>query len=150
MMPHWYTRLLYIKRVKYLILANGTPQSVPIHHFGEWYPAECTATRPNVQIIFYAPSSALCSVPSCAVIIFNGASSSATVNFLLKGGYTSFWKMIPRRVYLYVILANDNPQHVPRLAPTFTVFFYAPSSALFSVPSCAVIIFNGSPSSASV
>ena len=40
-------------------MANATPQSETIHHFGEWYPAEFTAARPNVYNTFYHPSSAL-------------------------------------------------------------------------------------------
>ena len=31
---------------------------------------------------------------------------------LLEGVYTSFWQMIPRRVYLYVVLASGTPQSV--------------------------------------
>ena len=44
MTHHWYICLVYIKKVNYCILANGTPQCVRIHNFCEWYPAESTAT----------------------------------------------------------------------------------------------------------
>ena len=41
--------LLFIEIVVYLILANDTPQSVSTCYFGEWYPAECTA---SLRVIF--------------------------------------------------------------------------------------------------
>ena len=76
------------------------------------------------------PSCALFSAPSCAVSIMNGAPSSAPVYFLFKGWYTSFSCRENLFCWKYVLCY--------------------PSCALFSAPSCAVIILNGAPSSAPV
>ena len=74
------------------------------------------------------PSFALFSAPSCTVIIFNGAPSSAPVYFYLWDTSFSYCKNL--------LVLN--------------IFLCYPSCALFSAPSCAVIIFNGAPSSAPV
>ena len=50
--PHQVQLFTFIGRGLYLILANDTPQSVSVRRFGECYPAECTATRPNVYNMF--------------------------------------------------------------------------------------------------
>ena len=76
------------------------------------------------------PSCALFSAPSCAVIILNGAPSSAPVYFLFKGWYTSFSCRENLFCLKYVLCY--------------------PSCALFSAPSCAVSILNGASWSAPV
>ena len=117
----------------YVILTNGTPQSVP------WL-------APTFQIFFMPHRAHFFHL----VLFLNCYSLSAPVYFSLKGWNTSFWQLVPRRVYIYVILAHGTPQSVPRLAPTFSIFFIPHRAHFFSTPTCAVIILNGAPSSAPV
>ena len=67
------------------------------------------------------PSFALFSAPSCTVIIFNGAPSSAPVYFYLWDTSFSYCKNL--------LVLN--------------IFLCYPSCALFSAPSCAVSTFDG-------
>ena len=126
-----------------VILANYTPQRVSIRHFGEWYSAECTATCPKSYNIIMHRQPFFCLLLSWMmqkmkhVFIYANRQSVPIHNFgewyppestafnptcilyfgphLWKGGYTTFWQMIPRRVYLCVIKAIGTPQRVPRL-----------------------------------
>ena len=136
-----------------IILVHDTPQRVSIQHLGEWHPTELPIMHlvnciprsiprlaPTFRLFFYAHDSAH-SVLLCVVIIFNSTSSSAPALILLKGGYTTFWQMIPRRVYLCVIKAIGTPQRVPRLAPTFTIVFMALERTL-SCPSICNYYFQ--------
>ena len=50
----------------------------------------------------------------------------------------SFWRMIPRSVYLYVILADGTPQSVPQRAPNL-MRFYMRRQPLFMLP-CRVYL----------
>ena len=103
----------------YIILANGTPQSVPL-------------LAPTFKIfkIFLMPDRAHFFLSD---IILNGDSSSRPSYFSFKRWKTSFWRLVSPRVNLYVILANDTPQSVPRLAPMFSIF-YMPYQTHFIFP----------------
>ena len=105
----------------YIILESGTPQNVPRH-------------LPMFKLFLCSIRRIFLKVSLRTAIIINVGSSSAAVYFLLQEEYTSFWQMIPRRVYLYVSLANGTPQRVPRLAPTFTRFFMSHGAHFFFCP----------------
>ena len=97
----------------YLILANGIPQSVP------WFVPMFKNYMPHRAHFFHL------------VIFLNGYSSSAPVYFSLKGWNNSIWQLVPRRVYLYVILANGTPLSVPWLAQRLIYFLWLIESTFF-------------------
>ena len=121
----------------YIILAGGTPQNVP-------------RLAPTFKLFLCSIRRIFLIVSSRTVIIINVGSSSAAVYFLLQEEYTSFWQTIPRRVYLYVTLANGTPQRVSLDSPQRSQYFLCPMERTFFVPLCSVIIFNGVPSSVNV
>ena len=51
-------------------MAIGTPQSVPVLHFSERYPAECTVTRPTINIFFMAHREHFF-LSNCAQLLFS-------------------------------------------------------------------------------
>ena len=110
------------------------------------------------------PSCALFSAPSCAVSILNGAPSSAPAYFLFKVGLPHYWFKeffcVTHRVHFFLhhrvqmftfYLKVVIPQFAAeKISFCFKYVLCYPSFALFSAPSCAVIIFIGAPSSAPV
>ena len=57
--------------------------------------------------------------------------------------------MVPHRVHLFTFYSNIGKPHFTAVKISwFKIFLCYPSCALFSAPSCVVIIFNGVPSSA--
>ena len=75
-----------------VIILNGAPSSKPVYFlFKGWYSSFCCRDLFYLKYFFWCyPSCSLFSAPSCAVIILNGAPSSALVYFLFKVWYTSF------------------------------------------------------------
>ena len=74
------------------------------------------------------------------------------VHFFLPHRVQLFFWMVPHRAHLYTFYLIAGIHHFAAEKISFSLKYVLcyPSCALFSAPSCAVIILNGAPSSAPV